>query len=388
VFYDGFSSGYPLYLHQAMQAESVKDAVLGTTAGNRAWVPNWNSPTFLNRGQALLIAMRDHINATSFNGVPYQAVLNYIDIRFLGSYGEWHHAGIVDNMSQYPTGMRPVVATYKKIIDMHIVAFPNNPLVMLLAALDAERLNNTLTPVEVTNYALTVSNAWGPLGIRADQQGSLQWNDQQNYVNQYMQNNTKNWQGGPLFNTYTMNRWKTSPLVGEPENNSDNPNLQTLVAQAQMYKRNSVGNGNYTRSAGADQNMRNAANVMGYHLTLTGGKITYSQTAVTVALNWQNTGMTPVYETWETVIDIVNATGQTVQSKISQFKPRLFLPAQSAATFTDNLAGLPVGSYTATVTIKDPKGYRQPLPLFIKGRNPNGSYTLASFTVGANITNN
>jgi hypothetical protein len=388
VFYDGFSSGYPLYLHNAMQSEPVKDRAIGTTTGNRAWVPNWNSENLLSRAEALLFAMRDHINATAFNGVAYQNVINYIDIRFMGSYGEWHHAGIVNNMSEYPTGMRPTVATYKRFINMHVAAFPKNPLVMLLATLDAERLNNTLTPVEVTNYALTISNAWGPLGIRADQQGSLQWNDPNNYVNQYMQNNNKSWAGGPLFSTYTMNRWKTSPLVGEPENNSDNPNLQTLVAQAQLYKRNSVGNGNYTRSAGADLNMQNAANAMGYKLQMTGGKITFSNTAITVAINWRNTGQTPIYETWETVIDIINSTGQVVQSKVSTFKPRLFLPAPSSATFTDNLPGLPVGSYTAVLTIKDPTGYRQPLPLYIKGRNANGSYTLGSFTIGNAITNN
>lgn len=388
VFYDGFSSGYPLYLHQLMQAESVKDAAIGTTAGNRAWVPNWNSTNFLNRLQALAFAIRDHINATSFNGVPYKSVLNYVDVRVMGSYGEWHHAGIVDNMNQYPAGMRPVVSTYKRIIDIHISAFPNNPLVMLLGALDAERLNNTLTPVEVTNYALTVANNWGPLGIRADQQGSLQWNDPDNYVNQYMQNNTKNWQGGPLFNTYTMNRWKTSPLVGEPENNSDNPNLQTLVAQAQLYRRNSVGNGNFTRSTGADQNMRNAANVMGYRLAPAGGKIVYSGSAVVITINWQNTGMTPIYETWETVLQIVNSTGQVVQTKISTFKPRLFQPASGGTTITDSLPGLPVGSYTAVLTVRDPTGYRTPLPLFIKGRNPNGSYTLGSFTIGQAIVNN
>jgi hypothetical protein len=134
--------------------------------------------------------------------------------------------------------------------------------------------------------------------------------------------------------------------------------------------------------------MRNAANVMGFKLILTGGKVSYSSQAVTVALNWQNTGLTPVYETYDATIEIINATGQVVQSKISTFKPRLFLPATSAATFTDNLPGLPVGSYTAILTVKDPTGYRAPLPLHIKGRNQNGSYTLGSFTIGPNITNN
>jgi len=385
VYYDGFSSGYPLYLHQLMQGEAVKDRVLGTDAGNRTWVPNWNSQNLKTRYQALLFALRDHINTTTVNGVKYSDVVNYVDIRLYGSWGEWHNGGIVNNMSDYPAGMRPTIETYKWFFDVHILAFPNNPLAMLLAALDAERLNHTLTPVEITNYALTVRNGWGPLGIRADQQGSLQWNDPGNYVNQYMQNNNKSWQGGPLFSTYTMNRWKTSPLLGEPENNGDNPNLQTLVAQAQLYKRNSVGNGNFTRSAGADQNMRNAAAAMGYKLQLTGGKINYSGSAVVVSLNWINTGQTPVYEkNWVTTIDIVNSLGAVVQTKTSAFNPFLFLPAANPVTITDNLPGLPVGSYTAILTVRDPTNYRAPLPLYIKGRNPAGSYTLGSFTISAN----
>lgn len=376
VSYDGAPSGYPLYLHRLMQAETVKDRIINST-----WVPNWNSQNFLGRLNALNLAIRDHINVTSFNGVRYRDAIGYIDIRYMGSYGEWHHAGIVDPISNYPAGMRPVVSTYKFIIDSHIAAFPNYQLVMLLATLDAERLNNTMTPVEVTNYALTVRNNAGPLGIRSDQRGSLQWNDQGNYVRQYMENNFKNWQGGPMFNALTMSRWQTSPLVGEPENNNDNPNLQTLVAQTTFYHQNSIGNGNYTRSSGADANMRNAAMLMGYKLAPTGGKIAWNSSAVIVTLNWQNTGLTPNYENWNTVIDIVNSSGAVVRTITSSFKPRLFLPAQSAVPFIDTLMALPAGSYSAKLTVKDPTGYREPLALQIKGRNSDGSYTLGSFSI-------
>jgi len=378
VNYNGSSSGYPLYLHNLMQQESVKDRIIEGT-----WVPNWNSINFLNRIDALNNAVRDHINTGSFNGVAYKNVVNYIDIRFMGSYGEWHHAGIVDPISNYPAGMRPIVSTYKRIINSHISAFPNNPLVMLLATLDAERLNNTMTPVEVTHFALTVSNTWGLLGIRSDQRGSLEWNDAGNYVRQYMENNNKSWQGSPLFSTYTMNRWKFASLVGEPENNSDSPQLQTLVSQVQLYHQNSVGNGNYTRSSGADQNMRNAAGIMGYKLILTGGKIAWNSTGVSVSLNWQNTGLTPVYENWVTTIDVVNSLGAVVKTVNSSFNARLFLPGVAATSYTDNLGVIAAGSYTVKLTLKDATGYRQPLPLHIKGRNPDGSYTLGSFSLSA-----
>lgn len=376
VNYGGAPSGYPLYLHNLMQAESVKDRIMSGT-----WVPNWNSQNFLGRLNALNMAIRDHINTGSFNGVPYKNVIGYIDIRIMGSWGEWHHAGIVDNMNQYPAGMRPVVSTYKWIIDSHISAFPSYQLVMLLAALDAERLNHTLTPIEVTNYALTVRNTWGLLGIRSDQRGSLQWNDQGNYVRQYMENNNKSWQGGPLFSTLTMSRWQTAPLVGEPENNQDNPNLQTLVAQTQFYHQNSVGNGNYTRSSGADANMRNAAMIMGYKLAPLSGKLAWNTSGVTITMNWQNTGLTPNYENWNVVFEIVNSSGAVIRTASSAFKPRLFLPAQSATTFIDNVTALPAGTYSAKMTVRDPTGYREPLALQIKGRNSDGSYTLGSFTV-------
>lgn len=376
VFYDGASSGYPLYIHQQMQTQSVKDWKTAST-----WIPNWNSSFMLDRLQALYNALAVHINNTTFNGVRYKDVVNYIDVRFYGSWGEWHNAGIVDNMSQYPAGMRPTVSTYRRIIDIHLNAFPNNQLAMLLAALDAERLNHTLTPVEVTNYALTVRNNVGPLGIRGDQRGSLQWNDAGNYVRQYMENNNKSWASGPLFSTMTMSRWQTAPLIGEPENNNDNPQLPTLLAQANFYRYNNVGNGNYKRSTASDNNMRTAAAAMGYRLTLTGGKIIYNSSGVTVSLNWRNIGLTPVYENWVTTIDIVNSSGTVVRTTESVFKARLFLPAANAQTFEDRLNSVPAGSYTVKLTIKDPTGYRLPLQLDIKGRNADGSYNLGSFTL-------
>jgi len=378
VFYDGSSSLYPLYLHRLMQSEQVKDQILG-----RTWVPNWNSKNYLDRLDSLNANIARHINNTSFNGVRYRDVVNYIDVRIMGGYGEWHHAGIVDNMSQYPAGMRPTIPTYKRIIDSHIKYFPDNWLVMLLATLDAERLNNTLTPVEVTAYALNARNNAGPLGIRSDQRGSLQWNQQTNYVHQYMENNSKSFNGGPLFSTLTMSRWQVAPLVGEPENNQDNPQLQTLSAQFQMYRQNSIGNGNYTRSTTADNNMRTAAAIAGYRLMLTAGKVAYNKSHINISLSWQNIGLTPNYENWQVVYQLQNAAGAVVWSGNSSFTPKLFLPQSSATAieqdFIFSTSPAP-GSYVLKMAVIDPKGYRQPLPLDITGRDAKGAYLLTPIT--------
>jgi hypothetical protein len=39
---------------------------------------------------------------------------------------------------------------------------------------------------------------------------------------------------------------------------------------------------------------------------------------------------------------------------------------------------VPGGNYNMYLIIRDPKGYREPLPLFISGRNADGSYLIRS----------
>lgn len=377
VNYGGSTSLYPLYLHNLMQAESVKDRVIGQT-----WVQNWNSPAFLNRMDALHNALAAHINTASFNGVRYKDVINYIDIRIMGSWGEWHHAGIVDPISNYPQGMRPVPATYIRIINSYINAFPDNQLVMLVATLDANYFNNTLTPPEVTLYALTARNRFGLIGIRSDQRGSSQWNDQGYYIRAYMERNTRSYQNSGPFNAIIMQRWKFAPLVGEPENNGEA--LPTLVNQLQFYNQSSIGNGNYTRSTTADNNMRTAASLCGYKIALTGGRVTYNNKAVTISLDWKNSGIAPTYESWNVEYQVTTAAGTVAWSDNSTFKPRLFLPLPAATTVVENFAfanTLQPGTYSLNIIVKDPNNYRDPLPLSIKGRTAQGAYKLATLTV-------
>lgn len=381
VSYGGSTALYPLYLHNLMQGEATKDAILGNEGG-KTWVPNWNSQHFLGRLDALNNALAAHINTASFNGVPYKSVINYIDIRIMGSYGEWHHAGVVDPISNYPAGMRPFPASYIRIINSHINAYPDNQLVMLLATLDANFFNNTLTPPEVTWYALNARNRYGLIGIRSDQRGSSQWNDQGNYVRAYMERNTRSYQTSGPFNAVIMQRWKFAPLVGEPENNGEA--LPTLVNQLQFYNQSSIGNGNYTRSTTADNNMRTAASLCGYKIGLTGGKVTWTRTAITIAVDWKNTGIAPPYENWNVSYQLITASGTVAWSGPSMFAPKLFLPAANSQTVVENFAFSPAlspGIYTLNVVVKDPAAYRAPMPLTIKGRDAQGAYKLTAITV-------
>lgn len=379
VTYDGAQSLYPQYLHNLMQSESVKD---WRTAG--VWVPNWNSNHYLGRMESLLNSLNNHIQTASFNGVPYKNVIGYIDIRFMGSYGEWHHAGIVDPVDNYPSGMRPTVATYKRIIDAHIQAFQDYPLVILFAAYDAMFFNNTKVPNEVTYYALTAKNRWGLIGYRRDQWGSSQWNSGDNYVHAYIEKNTRSY-NGVVFNTLTTERWKYAPVVGEPENNGEA--LPTLVAQVQQYHANSIGNGNYSRSTTADSNMRLAAKTAGYRLQIEGGVYTNTATSLDVTLNWRNAGIAPTYENWDVVFQLKTASGVSVFTGKSVFKPKLFLPSGSTTSIVDAFTiGVPAGTYTLTVKVVDPNGYRNPMPLFINGVQGDGSYILGNITVSTSNT--
>ena len=110
-------------------------------------------------------------------------------------------------------------------------------------------------------------------------------------------------------------------------------------------------------------------------------------------MNWKNLGQAPTYENWNVVFELKNSNNVTVWSGISQFTPKLFLPPTAPSTaatpITDNFtlpANTPAGIYNLNFTVKDPAGYRGPLPLAITGRNADSSYTITSLTISAEAT--
>lgn len=347
---------YPKYVHDRMQTESVKDYTR-----NNQWIPNWNSTFMLDRYDALLKAVADHIVSKG-----WQDKINYIDIRGYGQWGEWHSVGFGQPVSSMPAGTRPTVATYKRFVDGHIAAFPNYPLVMLMAALDAEWLDNTMTPREVTDYILKARNNWGLIGIRRDQ-----WGATDNYIRDYFENNTRSFGTSGPFNAIIMERWKYAPLVGEPM--GPGSNLSDLPRQVTFYKAASIGNGNYTADATSQNYFRQAEDIAGYKLSLTSGQVKISSTSISMSLVLENIGTTPCYEDYNLVYQLKNSGGVVVGTFSSNWKPALKLKGIHTIPEETWFVNLNPDTYTLTATFKN--SYRT-MPLYNNGQATDGSIVL------------
>ena len=381
--YDGGTSSYPQYLHNLMQAESSNSR--DWLSSNGVWVPNWNSTNYLGRLRALHVALYDHIMTGSYTPssgphagkrVNYRDVIYCIDIRGYGNWGEWHSGEICD-FNAYPTGRQPTNATFKEIIDLHTEVFDRWPLVMMVAGYDGGFTGISLfgVPAEVSYYALTARNKWGAVGYRRDQ-----WGATDTYLARLMANNNQTYNGSQPFKTYILEKYKYAPVTGEPMPAS--LDMSDLENQVNLYHATSIGNGNWgaqPSNTTVKDNIRKAFKRAGYRIELTGGSASATTSNFTVNLNWKNIGVAPTYEDWKVTYELRNGN-TVVWSGVSSFKPKLFLPSPNATTATDvfNRSGIPQGTYSLHVIVKDSTGYRQPLPLAIQGRGSDGSYVLTS----------
>lgn len=365
-FPEGGFGAYPLYLHKLMQAESVKDWRTGDT-----WTPNYNSPNYLARLLALYQALNAHIIAKG-----WEKVVQFIDNRGFGAWGEWNSSYTpTNNVSDYPPGTFPTIATFKKIIDIFTTGFPNFRLLNMIAVFDGNLLGNTMIPPEIGEYALQSRNNRGLLGWRRDQ-----WGATDGYLSQYLENNNR------VNKALIMERYKVAPITGEPMPSGNN--MSDLLRQVLLYHATSFGDGNYggiSNLAEITENVKNASNACGYKLQIESGNFTPNGNALSITLNWKNGGIGPTYEDWQVILFLRNTTAQIV----STFKPELFLPAATASAVTDSsVFSVPAGTYPLAVKVIDPKGYRDPMPLYNAGRQADGSYNLGTVTIGTAPTPN
>jgi Domain of unknown function (DUF4832) len=380
---DSFVLQYPLFLHNQMQSEKIHD--WGSSMSG-LWVPNWNSNAYLSALENLNFAINNHIKSSSFNGVPYSNIIGYIDIRQYGNWGEWHHSSIVKNWSDFPDGTAATTLSLKRLIDAHVNYFKDFPLVILIGAFEAQQLPVAFNvPAEIGYYALTRSNNAGKIGWRRDNWG---WTD--NYIFSFTTNNHTVYKG-LNFGDEISNRYKYAQVVGEPADLGlawyKGVNFGDLVNQIKTAHANSFGNGNLDKSVNdkdARLAYREASKTAGYRLVVESGNMTKSLNLgapFTISLNWKNLGVAPTYENWNVMFELRNAKNEMVWSGKSAFKLKLFLPQRESTVSQDKInlpAGLPPGSYNLYLTIRDPLGYRQPLPLAVQGRNADGSYLLRS----------
>ena len=364
------TASYPVWLQSAMSGEWI----IGTS-----WVPNYNDPVYLAWVLELNQAIYQHLKNTSFNGVRYIDVINSIDIRSYGSWGEWHSCCLAQDFTvdRYPAGTFPTAASLKKIVDAYTQGFPDIQLTCMIAAFDANWLNNTKNPPEIAHYVLTQKNQKGMIGWRRDQ-----WGATDSYLSDYLENNTRSF-NGLVFRDSIMTRWRTAPITGEPPSWIPN-DYADLERQIKLYKAASFGNGNYgtnTPNAVIQARVKAASKAAGYRLVSTGGEFVPGSTSISIKMNWQNIGQCPMYDNWDITYEVVSSSGQVTKLGVSSFKLRLFLPASTQTSVTDVFPmSVPAGTYTLRVVVKDPTGFRVPAYLNIQGRNADGSYNIKSFT--------
>jgi len=357
---------YPEYIHNKMQAETVKDWKTGQT-----WTPNYNDPFYAERVLALYQAMNARIYQNN-----WQKHIGIIDVRMYGAWGEWHSAYTPNNnVSDYPAGTFPTVASLKKIVDAHTAGFPNFPLVAMIAGFDAHYLNNTWNDPEIAYYLLTTRNAWGPLGWRRDQ-----WGATDSYLEAYLVNNTRTFNGVPL-NSLIMKVWEAAPITGEPP--AWNPgDYYDLERQIKLYRATSFGNGNYgvVPNSTIKGRVRAASKICGYRFKVINAVTTVNSSGLTIAMNWQNIGNGNCWQDWAIEFALTGTTFKAVSKHKLKFYQPSATPLEVVDTFP--LAGVPAGTYALTFTVKDPAGARANMALAITGGTAQNVYSLGSITVG------
>lgn len=388
--YDGARAGYPQYLHNLMQSETVKD----WKSSGGVWIPNWNSENYLSRYEALLDTIAKFIANRSYNGIPYSSVLEYIDVRGYGNYGEWHN---YPYYKEIPTAAAATTTTLKRIIDAHSTYFPNNPLILMEGLFVP--VAASYVPLEVAYYGMTSSNKHGLFGWRRDNLGEAT-------EDKRLANNVDSY-NGYRFDTAIVNRYKYAMVTGEPINggsqykNAKGVAYYDLRREINLYHIAGFGNGNFPQadiaSTAVRDTLREAFKITGYRLNLTGGSMNstlYQNSSFNITLKWRNAGNAPLYQKrWKVTYQLLDANNVVVQSWNSVFNPYLYLPSPTDSVVSDNLTlgNIPVASgYKITIKIIDTTGYLPPLPLAMNtpARNADGSYTLRSkISVAANTTN-
>jgi uncharacterized protein YjdB len=340
---------YPTYM----------DAQMNSWKSNlkTCWVPDWNSPYFLERHDSLIAAL-----GRQFNNDPRIA---YVEIRSYGDWGEWHLNG-------FENPVLPVIpikdSTIYRLIDAYIKAFPNKQLIMM-----------SDNPIGL-GYALSKTGLKYPIGWRRDSWCNIQFRN--------------------LSTTTAIfaNRWKTAPVIIESYGGTGvTPKLG--VQQIIDYHVSAVGNGNIgdtlTLSTGAKDSIRQSARIAGFRNVLR--SVSYPTTiipgqSIRINAEWSNIGVAPTYNNWIVNYRLCNrSTGVPVWSRASKYDLRKLLPtfdfstAVDVSVFSCDTLDIPTtlvyGNYDLEVLVTDSAQYYNPMKLGNVGQKANGAYGLGSVVV-------
>jgi hypothetical protein len=354
---------------------------------NNDTIPDWNSDYYLTRWEGLWAEIgQRYANNPS---------LGFVDVGGMGCWGEWHNWPYHD---QYPRpagvgGQTEVAfASAQRIIKAVVDALPNAFIFLnTISGLDDPSDAVTGRSAEYGAKIMTWAFSYSPrVGIRNDawgggivQQSAI---DGLSAAHQYA-----------ITHNYpetqqALNRWKVAPLITEWANDftagSADGNFIKGDAQVSYYHMSLLGSSNFQ---GPVSNYGSAEQTAFIHANHSAGyrykvdsvilpQTVASGNAMTIAVTWSNQNVAPTYEQWNVTYQVKGAATVTQSSTLDM---RLILPGAPVQDMVDIATGaLAPGTYTLFVTIRDTASYYpDPMNLAQEGRQSDGSYQLATFTV-------
>lgn len=370
---------YPVAVHNAEQAETNKD---WTPTHSTQWVHNWNSYSLHVAWRAFLQSIANHLANTSHAGRTYVSILSYVDDRGFGNYGEHHLYGAGrtngNTIDAAPTGTALQDSSYQILSDAHKQAFPNTRIIMNINALNG---GNSGSDVSAASgyYLLNASNNVGPYGMRWDHV-----TDAGTFNYDYTTNTTTF--NGLNFKNAIATRYMVAPVIGEPQQFNYSAAGQCdyahVMTEITTYHASNLENANIVNAASScvQNGFRSYAKRMGYRYTILNGQMTDSLIRngnFHIQWNGSNIGIAPTYQSWTSTYEF-RQSGVVKFSYTSTFHPFMLLPGSFTVIDNQILPAILSGVYDLYLIIRDPNGYRTPMPLQITGRGSDGAYLLRS----------
>lgn len=296
------------------------------------YVPDWNSPQYLNRMTKLVAAL-----GKEFDG---DSALGWVDIGLYGNWGEWHTASFP--YSSHPETSPASAASKHAVIDAHVAAFKRTRLLMMTD--DPEGLF----------YALSQSPT---IGMRRDSLG-----------HKWFAEGLERSKAWPL----SSQRWKTAPFVTEFYAPSPPGMLRLALEQVAKYHVCLVGNGNTTESysgmSSSDQiRFANLNSATGARFEVKDAAVSKEQGNIRVQFKLLNTGNAPAYDNWKVRCVLTRRKDGALLTAVNTgIDLRKLLPGEAVERKTLVLqfpSYVPHADSVLELRAEDPEGYSANLPI-------------------------
>jgi hypothetical protein len=363
--FDNDEIGVPLYMTREVPGDYCAydpEYIKTEWEVDRVWVPDWNSQAFLERARALVNAL-----GKEFDGDPEIA---YYDMGVYGHWGEWHAWPFVN----CDTAGEANDNTKHAIIDMQLAAFPHSRVVM----------NSGAGNSDAFAYALSRSPR---IGVRID---SFNWP----WFDQQIEENAAK-------KALIESRWKTAPIIvefGGSFSPDDSKDFSLAKAQVKRWHIASLANGNSYTWDTLTQSQKNnfllAGKLSGYRFVpreFRYPNVVARGHSVRLISKWSNVGVTPLYERFTVRYELrLKGQSRAAWRGESRLDLQKLLPTITTQgtdvpkTVTDLFTfpqSLSPGTYTLSLVVFDPTGYRNKLALAIEGRTSSGRYPIGDVTL-------